>query len=105
MGADIVRDYPADFTPDRETWLDRAACKGQDVNKFVTADRAQMKESREFCLTRCPVQRECLVFILVREQGWRRQGVFGGTTPTERDELAEKLGLSTKKEEEDDTEE
>lgn len=104
MGADVVNHHSPSLVPDKEPWMDQAACIGKDVEFFVNDNPVQQKKAKEFCLTRCSVQKNCLVWILIHEPQKRRAGIVGGRTPSERRKLAVQLGLAkeNKKENEDD---
>lgn len=75
-------------------WMDQAACAGLDVELFfdIRGKKAQLPLS--ICAD-CPVRIDCLNQILKIERNspYRAKeviwGVFGGTTPKDRYELAQ----------------
>jgi WhiB family redox-sensing transcriptional regulator len=71
------------------TWRARAACAGADPELFHRQPEEEPRDvllrydrARAHCAV-CPVQRDCLLEALVREDS-RPSGVWGGTTPNER---------------------
>jgi WhiB family redox-sensing transcriptional regulator len=71
-------------------WQANGACRGEDSNLFYYEDneRGDHKESRTIaakaiCGT-CKVQTECLEFALQINE---RYGIWGGTTPEERNTM------------------
>ena len=71
-------------------WQDRGACRGLDTEKFFLPDavRGKTKRMREanaksIC-AECPVVRMCLEWALSVNEPY---GVWGGTTPEERDSI------------------
>ena len=74
-------------------WQDDAHCKGLDTNIFfpeVFGDQRNgmiWEQAKRICRA-CPVTVECLKSELPYEQAsGRRNGVWGGLTPKERDQL------------------
>jgi len=74
-------------------WQDDANCKGLDPNIFfpeVFGDQQNgmiWEQAKKICRT-CPVADECLKSELPFEQAsGRRNGIWGGLTPKERDQL------------------
>lgn len=70
-------------------WRPQAACVGVDPELFhriaeenPTESLRRYDRAREHCAV-CPVQRDCLLEALVREDS-HPSGVWGGTTPNER---------------------
>lgn len=87
-------------------WTDHASCKGMDANIFfpeVLGDQKNgliWEEAKAICQD-CPVKMDCLKSELPYEQAsGRRNGVWGGLTPKERDQYVRGLrpvNLGTKK--------
>lgn len=78
-------------------WFDRAECKGvakidptiffPDVERGANGAHV-WDTAREYC-GRCAVRRECLEFQMPFEEATgRRDGMWGGLTPKERERLA-----------------
>ena len=71
------------------TWLEFAACSGQDVDIFFPSKgsgRGQYDRARAYCGI-CPVVDACLDEAMRTEEGfgrWKRHGMFGGLTPRQR---------------------
>lgn len=76
--------------PDR--WRDEAACLSQP-DLFVprrTEKDGRVTDARRVCAT-CPVRQDCLTSAMAEEgrsDQFRRAGVRGGLTPTQRASLA-----------------
>ncbi len=77
-----------------EAWQQRAACIGLDPDvfhpSFVGRRQAQAYRTAKAICASCPVQAECLTYALTVEGAERlgRHGVWGGTTPEQRDRIA-----------------
>lgn len=78
--------------PDDNAWLEQAACRGEPTHLWFPAKGGNKgggadlySEARPFC-ARCPVTAECLDDALEAEASnqYRRVGMWGGLTPTER---------------------
>lgn len=71
------------------SWRNDAACRGMGVNLFfpATTDWHAYEPAKAVCAT-CPVSDEC-----VMENIHEQHGVFGGTSPTQRRQLRERLGV------------
>jgi WhiB family redox-sensing transcriptional regulator len=73
----------------RQAWLDQAACRGHDPERFFPESGEQTKaaEAKAICAS-CQVRDHCLE-LAVRAAGGLDQdhGVFGGTLPAERSRL------------------
>lgn len=72
-------------------WQERAACIGTPTNVFFPEiEKGEWRDhvwepARAIC-ARCPVRAECLAYALpFEETTGRRDGMFGGMTPKERD--------------------
>jgi WhiB family redox-sensing transcriptional regulator len=73
-------------------WSDQAHCKGMDTNIFfpeVFGDQQNgmiWEQARRIC-AECPVKLDCLKSELEHEAlSGRRNGMWGGLTPKERDQ-------------------
>ncbi|GAA0500941.1 WhiB family transcriptional regulator [Streptomyces olivaceiscleroticus] len=65
-------------------WQRHKACTYQDWKLFTSEDGADQEIAKGICNSRCTVRLQCLQYALDnREAG----GVFGGTTPNDREEL------------------
>ncbi len=67
-------------------WQKRANCAGQPLNLFFPTGRESDRKAKALCKG-CPVQQDCLNFILEVEEPTARHGIFGGLTQTERNLL------------------
>lgn len=65
-------------------WQDRALCAEVDPELFFLERGGSPRAARRVC-ARCPVARECIDFALSVEEPSARHGVWGGTTPRERE--------------------
>lgn len=74
-----------------EPWRERAACRGQDPERFHPKPGGWQveKEAKAFC-ARCPVLEECRAWALA-EVGQR--GVAGGLNDRERQRLRARLAV------------
>ncbi|MFF9238420.1 WhiB family transcriptional regulator [Streptomyces sp. NPDC014776] len=70
-------------TAHREDWQDRAACAGDDTDRWFSTNPAA---AIEIC-RRCPVRPECLRDGLANETPATRYGTWGGLTTTQRVDL------------------
>jgi len=73
----------------RQAWLDRAACRGQDPERFFPESGEQVKvaEAKAICAG-CQVRDHCLELAVKAAGGIDADhGVFGGTLPAERSPL------------------
>ncbi|HYB88349.1 MAG TPA: WhiB family transcriptional regulator [Streptosporangiaceae bacterium] len=82
--------HQADVSPGRD-WWPRAACRTVDPDLFFPASAdgpsvMQIAVAKAVC-ARCEVRHECLAFALSTGQ---RHGVWGGTSPNERQRLRNK---------------
>ncbi len=76
-------------------WFEYANCRGVNDNSIFFPDADRMRQGShvwddalKFC-TSCPVRRECLDFQMpFEEASGRRDGMWGGLTPKQRDMLA-----------------
>ena len=64
------------------TWLERAACRGDDLSVWFARNRTQKATTRVLarCMTECPVQEECLVHALAQPETY---GMWGGFSEQE----------------------
>lgn len=70
---------------------DRAACAGMPTDDFYPdggGHGAEQAGRAKAVCARCPVREACLAWALQHETGRGRFGIFGGTTPREREVLA-----------------
>lgn len=73
-----------------ENWGDQSACKDVDPEIFFPLSKNSVKgakdseEAKSYCRG-CPVNVECFEQAIELEQVSSRHGVWGGTTPYERD--------------------
>lgn len=72
-------------------WWEQAACLGAPSDVFFPEvddyTRSRWDEARKFCEV-CPVTQECVEFVMpIEEASGRRDGMWGGLTPKERDVL------------------
>ncbi len=77
-------------------WQKQALCRDADPELFTGEDIRSgplptriEKAAIEWC-RRCPVQAECLEYALDTESRDMRHGVWGGTTPLQRQRLGKK---------------
>lgn len=67
----------------RDAWKLDALCRGMNPNVFFPerGDHYPVQAARDLC-SRCPVKTACLQANL-----WERDGIYGGTTPSDRKKL------------------
>jgi WhiB family transcriptional regulator, redox-sensing transcriptional regulator len=73
----------------RQAWLDRAACRDQDPERFFpeTGEQVKAAEAKAICQG-CQVRNQCLELAVTAAGGLDQDhGVFGGTLPAERSPL------------------
>jgi WhiB family redox-sensing transcriptional regulator len=73
----------------RQAWLDQAACRGHDPERFFPESGEQTKaaEAKAICAS-CQVRDQCLELAVNAAGGLDADhGVFGGTLPAERSQL------------------
>jgi WhiB family redox-sensing transcriptional regulator len=73
----------------RQAWLDQAACRDSDPERFFPESGEQTKtaEAKAICAS-CPVHDQCLDLAVKAAGGIDQDhGVFGGTLPAERSRL------------------
>ena len=72
-------------------WRDRAACNTTEDTAFYSDKPAEQKQAAQRLCGTCPVRRACLASALLKDE----QGVWGGTTESEREGITTTLaGLS-----------
>ncbi len=73
-----------------ENWYHFAACQGEDIDLFYPASqtKAAAKAAKDIC-ARCIVKSHCLDEALRRHE----QGIWGGTTDKERDQMKRRAAL------------
>jgi hypothetical protein len=67
-----------------EPWRKFAACLGHDPEDWFPEpgdDPRRTADAQRVCRTECPVQTECLLYALARNE---RHGIWGGMTPRQR---------------------
>lgn len=64
-------------------WMDRAACRGEDINIFFVERVEDVRPALQIC-DDCPVQEECLDYALVHNI---QVGVWGGLSARQRRRL------------------
>jgi WhiB family redox-sensing transcriptional regulator len=85
----LTQSLPAPIT-DNWNWQTTAACRGVDPEAFFLPEnsRGPTKRMREAAAkavcARCPVRRRCVDWALSVGEAY---GVWGGTTPAERDRI------------------
>lgn len=70
-----------------QTWRERAACDGADVEAFYPARRDRVDQRAITTCRTCPVAADCLDVAMRDETGLPgdyRYGIWGGLTPDER---------------------
>jgi Transcription factor WhiB len=73
----------------RQAWLDQAACRGHDPERFFpeSGEHTKAAEAKAIC-SGCPVRDQCLELAVKAAGGLDHDhGVFGGTLPAERSQL------------------
>lgn len=69
-------------------WADSAACRGRDPELFhPKIGRRDIFDAPKAICRSCPVEDECLAFALTTEKAGLENGVWGGMSPRERQEL------------------
>lgn len=68
-------------------WRARGACKDMDPELFFPAQGHSPDEAKAACNSKCPVRERCLELALSVPPDDDKHGVFGGTTPNERQNL------------------
>lgn len=68
------------------SWQDRARCQGTDVEAFHPGSGPRRLPLR-ICAA-CEVRPECLEYALAMEKPSYREGIWGGTTAAERQDIA-----------------
>ena len=79
-------------TRSTRNWVEGAACAQTDPELFFP-EKGQPSASAKLVCHRCPVVAACLEFAL--NSPIRVEGIWGGTTPKERQELRRELGVKT----------
>ena len=73
-----------------EEWMDKAECLDEPIEKFFPPKGGRMDEARELC-NWCEVRIKCLAWILTTEDPYKREGMAGGMSPSERTKLQKRL--------------
>ena len=76
-----------DETPDENTWMLRAVCRGANPGEFFPSEGAGVAAAQRVCAT-CPVAVECLEYAMVNRI---EQGVWGGTSERQRRDLRRRV--------------
>ena len=98
-GPQMVTVYAGDHRPvasipvphaERSGWMLRGACRTEDPELFFPISAAgpglaQVSSAKAVC-GRCPVRANCLSYALIT----RPDGIWGGTTPRERERILRK---------------
>lgn len=66
-------------------WQEGAACRFEQPERFTQPEPADIAPAKDTC-RRCPVRQQCLATAL-RHDPIADVGIWGGTTPDERDQL------------------
>lgn len=69
--------------PERERWMDLAACAQTDPEMFFPEKGGTARDAKKVCRG-CPVAGECLAYALRRDERW---GIWGGLSERERRRL------------------
>lgn len=84
------------FSPIKEMWRDRAACKGISIDTFYFESdednrnlKKQTEKAKSYC-KECPVAEQCLAYALNENIKF---GVWGGFTSRERGSLRRMFNL------------
>lgn len=91
--ANVAERVMADYGHPIDRWWNHGACRGHDPNLWFPEwpKPNEYRQARKICAT-CPVRKQCLDDALKRETGSLRYGMFGGTTPLERERISENNG-------------
>ncbi len=77
-------------------WQEQALCRDADPELFIGEDirsgplPTRIERAAIAWCERCPVRQECLEYALVTESRDMRYGVWGGTTPLQRQRMGKK---------------
>lgn len=72
---------------DPQPWMSQAACLSVDPEIFFDAVNSRDAPGKAVCKP-CPVKESCLIYALLVENPLDvRYGIFGDTSPAERDQL------------------
>ncbi len=63
-----------------DTWRDRAACRGMNVELFYSTDEAVLRSALRVCAD-CPVRQSCFSAAMAEGESF---GVWGGTVEAQR---------------------
>jgi len=76
-----------------QEWMERALCAQTDPEAFFPEGRGHIapRVARRVCAA-CPVEAECLDYALVNDE---RFGIWGNTTPKQRQAIRRRLGYMT----------
>jgi WhiB family transcriptional regulator, redox-sensing transcriptional regulator len=68
-------------------WTEQANCATVDPELFFPEKGASTRPAKLVCRG-CPVKQQCLDEIMATELAGRRSGVWGETSPADRDKIA-----------------
>ncbi len=77
-------------------WQEQALCRDADPELFIGEDirsgplPTKIERAAIAWCERCPVRQDCLEYALAHESRDTRYGVWGGTTPLQRQRLGKK---------------
>lgn len=69
-----------------DDWMQDANCRGTDPETFYPPTCATPTDALRLC-ARCIVRDDCLTYALQHESPSARYGIWGGTTPQQRQRL------------------
>lgn len=109
MGVQVYVDTVTFEPAEKEKWMARATCVNRDPQIFFSEGKgtvkAQTDAAKKICNEICTVRIECLARTMHQEKDtYRRFGVSGGLTPTERELLQMKLDQLQEQQEEENNE-
>lgn len=92
----MARHYQDDILNARRTlphWFDTAACRGEDIDLFFPDEGDEVREhaAKSVCNT-CPIRQACRSWALSVNQ---RHGIWGATTPKERQQIRRRRRATT----------
>ena len=79
-----------------QDWMTQARCAQTDPEAFFPEGKGKgngpaHRTARRVCLA-CPVESECLDYALIHDE---RFGIWGNTTPKQREAIRRRLGYTT----------
>jgi WhiB family redox-sensing transcriptional regulator len=82
--------------PDRPTWMQHAACRGEDPNLFFPDRSGDWTTPLAIC-ARCPVTTPCLEWALDNHES---AGIYGNTTGKARRQIRRARNLTAQQQQE-----